>query len=165
MVNISFEVRWQSWCLNSRSQKDPVGLLEYRNKKCASVPKMNFRRCSICVQFTREPARAFLQITGIPANHYEPFQILQYQEGQFYRRHHDSPDANGENPAGHRILTFFFYLNDVEEGGETMFTDLNVSISPKKVRLRCQGCAGISRREHFQMRIRRSSFFPCRVEP
>ena len=53
-------------------------------------------------------------MTGIPQNNYESFQILQYDEGQFYRKHHDSSQQNAKKPAGHRILTFFLYLNDVE---------------------------------------------------
>lgn len=36
---------------------------------------------------------------------------------------------------GPRILTFFLYLNDVEEGGETVFTNLkNVTVKPRKGR-------------------------------
>lgn len=74
------------------------------------------------------------EVTGIPQNKYESFQILQYQEGEFYKRHHDSSNANNAKAAGHRILTFFLYLNDVDEGGETRFTNLDISIAPKKGR-------------------------------
>ena len=35
---------------------------------------------------------------------------------------------------GPRILTFFLYLSDVEEGGETSFPNLGLSIKPKKGR-------------------------------
>ncbi len=35
---------------------------------------------------------------------------------------------------GPRILTFFLYLSDVEEGGETSFPQLGISIKPKKGR-------------------------------
>jgi hypothetical protein len=35
-------------------------------------------------------------------------------------------------PAGPRILTFFLYLSDVEEGGETSFPYLDIAIKPKK---------------------------------
>ena len=52
---------------------------------------------------------------------------------KFYRRHHDSSDGKSNKPAGHRILTFFLYLNDVEEGGETRFTTLDIDVKPKKV--------------------------------
>lgn len=73
------------------------------------------------------------EVTSVPQNNYESFQILQYNEGQFYRNHHDSSQGNSMKTAGHRILTFFLYLNDVEEGGETRFTHLDISVKPKKV--------------------------------
>ena len=58
--------------------------------------------------------------------------------------HHDeSGDMHGNkfDPPGPRILTFFLYLNDVEEGGETRFTDIfgdeskiHLDVKPKKGR-------------------------------
>ena len=35
-------------------------------------------------------------------------------------------------PAGPRILTFFLYLSNVDEGGETHFPKLNISVTPEK---------------------------------
>jgi len=71
-----------------------------------------------------------VDVTGIPRVNYESFQVLQYQKGQFYRVHHD--DSGGDtNAAGPRILTFFLYLSDVEEGGETDFPNIGVRASPK----------------------------------
>jgi prolyl 4-hydroxylase len=32
------------------------------------------------------------------------------------------------------VLTFFLYLSDVEEGGETVFTELGIKVKPKKGR-------------------------------
>jgi prolyl 4-hydroxylase len=69
-------------------------------------------------------------VTHIPKSHYESFQILQYSHNQFYRSHHDSSDTN-KSPSGHRILTFFLYLSEVEEGGETHFNRLGISVKPK----------------------------------
>ena len=37
-----------------------------------------------------------------------------------------------EMPSGPRVLTFFMYLSDVEEGGETHFPLLNISVKPRK---------------------------------
>eukprot|EP00466_Bigelowiella_natans_P011006 jgi/Bigna1/81532/fgenesh1_pg.81_\ len=71
-----------------------------------------------------------VDVTAIPRENYESFQVLQYQKGQFYHVHHD--DSGGDNnAAGPRILTFFLYLSDVEEGGETDFPNINVRASPK----------------------------------
>ncbi|RYH18250.1 2OG-Fe(II) oxygenase [archaeon] len=33
---------------------------------------------------------------------------------------------------GPRILTFFLYLSDVEEGGETSFPNLNIKVKPAR---------------------------------
>lgn len=72
------------------------------------------------------------RVTGIPQTNYESFQILQYHKNQFYRMHHDSSAGKDESPAGHRILTFFLYLSDVEEGGATRFSNLGLDVTPKK---------------------------------
>eukprot|EP00934_Nitzschia_sp_Nitz4_P002205 Nitzschia sp. Nitz4//scaffold313_size41840//31735//33102//NITZ4_007439-RA/size41840-processed-gene-0.14-mRNA-1//-1//CDS//3329547439//2205//frame0 len=74
------------------------------------------------------------QVTKIPRSHFESFQILEYGHNQFYRRHHDSSNGKDDTPPGHRILTFFLYLTDVEEGGETYFNQLDLAVSPKKGR-------------------------------
>lgn len=71
------------------------------------------------------------KVTSIPQGNYESFQILKYNEGQFYRSHHDSSSSKGASIVGHRVLTFFLYLNDVEEGGETGFTNLGIDVKPK----------------------------------
>jgi prolyl 4-hydroxylase len=74
-------------------------------------------------------------VTRIPSDQYEDFQILKYLEGQYYRSHHDYIQHQKDRAAGPRILTFFLYLSDVEEGGETNFPLLdNLSIHPKKGR-------------------------------
>jgi len=73
-------------------------------------------------------------VTGVPRVNYESYQILQYNKDQFYRMHHDSSGGKDDTMAGHRILTFFLYLSDVEEGGATRFSKLELDIRPKKGR-------------------------------
>jgi prolyl 4-hydroxylase len=68
----------------------------------------------------------------IPRYHYEPIQLLKYNVGESYVPHHDYSFQELSLPCGPRVLTFFLYLSDVEEGGETRFADLNVTIIPKK---------------------------------
>jgi len=70
---------------------------------------------------------------GVPQDNYESFQLLQYEPGQFYKEHHDMGLSDPEtDPAGPRILTFFFYISDVEQGGETEFRKLGLKVSPRK---------------------------------
>jgi prolyl 4-hydroxylase len=73
------------------------------------------------------------KITNVPKTNYESFQILEYTNDQFYRSHHDSSGVD-KSVSGHRILTFFLYLTDVEEGGETMFNKLDLKVKPKRGR-------------------------------
>jgi len=72
-------------------------------------------------------------LTLIPEENAEHLQVLRYEEGQFYRRHHDqnSPVTSAWGP---RLYTFFMYLNDVEQGGETHFPLLNISVKPRRGR-------------------------------
>jgi prolyl 4-hydroxylase len=70
-------------------------------------------------------------ITTVPQANYESFQILRYEPNQYYRAHHDTGSDEDQLPCGMRILTFFLYLSDVEEGGETAFPLLNLKVQPK----------------------------------
>lgn len=71
-------------------------------------------------------------ITGIPKTNYESLQLVRYEVGQYYKEHHDYSDTMHDTYAGHRILTFFMYLNHVEEGGGTKFKELNYIAQPKR---------------------------------
>lgn len=71
-----------------------------------------------------------MNITGIPTANAEYFQILKYEKDQFYKVHHDQQTAHW-TPQGVRVLTFFVYLSDVEEGGGTKFNDLGLVVKPK----------------------------------
>jgi len=61
------------------------------------------------------------KVTQIPTENYESFQVLRYQLGQEYRAHHDMSRTDNRLACGPRVYTFFLYLSDVEEGGETEF--------------------------------------------
>jgi prolyl 4-hydroxylase len=49
-----------------------------------------------------------------------------------YGVHHDFGNEDRKLACGPRILTFFLYLSDVEEGGETAFPYLGLAVKPKK---------------------------------
>lgn len=72
------------------------------------------------------------RVTGVPQDHYESLQLLRYDLDQYYREHHDASPNGKLETAGPRILTFFLYINDVEEGGETDFPRINKRVTPKK---------------------------------
>mmetsp|Transcript_15187 Transcript_15187/g.32955 ORF Transcript_15187/g.32955 Transcript_15187/m.32955 type:complete len:526 (-) Transcript_15187:286-1863(-) len=62
----------------------------------------------------------------------EHLQLLRYEPGQYYKKHHDYIEYQQDLPSGVRMLTLFLYLNDVEEGGGTGFPLLDITVQPKK---------------------------------
>jgi prolyl 4-hydroxylase len=75
------------------------------------------------------------EITHIPETNSEYLQLLKYDVGQYYRRHHDFIDFGNDRQPGVRLLTVFLYLNDVEAGGGTNFPILNITVMPKRGRV------------------------------
>jgi prolyl 4-hydroxylase len=64
---------------------------------------------------------------------FEEFRMKRYrpEENERFDLHTDV----GDHRSAKRFLAFFFYLNDVEDGGETVFPTLDISIKPKAGRL------------------------------
>jgi len=71
-------------------------------------------------------------VTTVPHGNYESLQILKYTAGQYYKEHHDFIQHQVGRQCGPRVLTFFLYLSDVEEGGGTGFGPLGIEVQPKK---------------------------------
>lgn len=76
-------------------------------------------------------------LTGVPVDHGEPLQVLHYRVDDEYRPHHDyfDPASPGSQEhvrhGGQRIATMVVYLNAVEEGGDTGFPELELSVRPQ----------------------------------
>ena len=88
---------------------------------------------------TQRVIKRMVNATGIPDSYAEHLQLLSYVPGQYYKEHHDFSEDTAFKIDGPRVLTFFLYLNDVEEGGATRLTDLTgddggifMDIQPKK---------------------------------
>ena len=84
-------------------------------------------------------------LTRLPIAHVEQIQVLRYLTNQHYAAHHDFFDP-GDYGAGagsyskerglasNRLATDFFYLNDVEVGGETAFPRAGGGEQPRDFR-------------------------------
>lgn len=74
-------------------------------------------------------------LLGLDKNLAEQTQVQKYDVGQQFKEHNDAfyvgLDDYYLKDKGQRSWTVMVYLNDVQEGGETVFTGLNESISPK----------------------------------
>lgn len=76
--------------------------------------------------------RRIASIMNIPVEHGEGLHILNYTVGQEYKAHYDFFAEHSAAANNNRISTLVMYLNDVEEGGETFFPKLNITVSPRK---------------------------------
>ncbi|WP_255987597.1 2OG-Fe(II) oxygenase [Chitinolyticbacter albus] len=78
------------------------------------------------------------QLMQWPVEKGEGIQILNYQVGGEYKPHYDyfPPQDQGSHVhlknGGQRVSTLIMYLNDVEDGGETIFPELGLSVTPRK---------------------------------
>jgi hypothetical protein len=67
--------------------------------------------------------------TGVPLEGLEPTKVLHYAAGEQYARHVDYLEPSSLQASereGQRIVSFFVYLNDEYEGGETDFPDIGI---------------------------------------
>lgn len=86
---------------------------------------------------TRLEAR-ISRLMNWPVENGEGLQILRYGVGGEYRPHFDyfPPSDPGSathlSRGGQRVSTLVVYLNDVDEGGETIFPDAGIAVAPRK---------------------------------
>lgn len=75
-------------------------------------------------------AQQYAEENGMGFSHMEPISMLEYlADDGFYKPHTDF------GPTMPRAISAVLYLNDVEEGGETYFNELDLSIQPMEGRL------------------------------
>ena len=73
------------------------------------------------------------KITNKTDNNLEKIQLVYYPVGGYFKSHYDATKNTKMNTyVTSREYTLLIYLNDVEEGGETVFPKLNLEIKPKK---------------------------------
>lgn len=80
-------------------------------------------------------------LVGIPVRHAESLQVIHYGETQEYKPHFDAYDMNTEKGrqrterGGQRLVTALMYLNEVEDGGGTIFPKLDLEVEAKPGRM------------------------------
>lgn len=100
---------------------DKAGHSEISEVRTSSGMFLNRGHDKIIADIERRIARWTL----LPVNYGEGFQVLRYTKEQKYDGHYDYffDDVSITN-GGNRYATVLIYLNDVEEGGETVFPNI-----------------------------------------
>lgn len=79
----------------------------------------------------------FAELLRWPVEHAEGLQVLRYQVGGEYKPHFDYFPVTNAGSAQHlaqggqRIASLVIYLNEVQDGGETIFPELGLSVVPR----------------------------------
>lgn len=82
--------------------------------------------------------RRLATLLNWPLENAEGLQILHYGTGGEYKPHYDyfPPEDPGSavhmQQGGQRVATLIMYLNDVEDGGETIFPNIDLNVCPRK---------------------------------
>jgi len=78
-------------------------------------------------------------LVGIPVEHCEEPVLVRYLTDQKYDSHYDSMDLSlGDKyqffmkSGGNRVMTAILYLNQVEQGGDTYFSNLDLRVTPRQ---------------------------------
>ncbi|HUH56093.1 MAG TPA: 2OG-Fe(II) oxygenase [Rhodanobacter sp.] len=88
--------------------------------------------------FIAQLDRRIAELMNCPVENGEGLQVLHYGEGGEYQPHFDyfSPGDPGSEAqmvvGGQRVSTLLIYLNDVAQGGATVFPTLGLRVLPKK---------------------------------
>ena len=118
---------------NSRSQvagygNEPSVVMESRTSSTSNLYDEDLMVKKINKRISKE-----LQM---PLENGETMQGQLYEVGQEFRHHNDYFIGDGYTnhclSSGQRVYTFMIYLNDVEEGGETDFSQIGRSFKPTK---------------------------------
>lgn len=91
---------------------------------------------------TKQIGEKIAKEVGMPLENAESFQVIYYDKDGEYRNHYDSWVHDGSEKTmrcmrfgGARMKTALCYLNNVESGGGTKMTKMNISIPPEKGKL------------------------------
>jgi prolyl 4-hydroxylase len=88
--------------------------------------------------FVKRIEQRLASLIGMPVDNGEGLQILHYGVGAEYQPHYDFflPESSGSAvhvaKGGQRVITIIMYLNDVDEGGETIFPEIDFAVAPRK---------------------------------
>merc|ERR1719235_2729624 len=130
-----------------------------QTKELAQKKKHNEFRTSVQAWLNARPGKSaalvkmlderVANLTRVPVSHQEQTQILRYEPGQYYHGHMDWTELELYQGQEHiwknahygwkdRMITVFWYLTDVQEGGETIFPKQGQPVCPNFQR----GCEG-----------------------
>ncbi len=114
------------------TQLEASAWTELNVSKVADAPMLDFFRAQVTRYLERYNSEVNLTLPIPPRDRIEHLRIKRYtsDSGDQFQPHFDAIDYTSN-----RYLVFIWYLNDVDEGGETEFPDLGLRVQAKAGRL------------------------------
>ena len=118
----------------SRTVDDISGKAEFHENRTSDGTFFKINETPFIARIDRRVS----ELMQLPVVNGEGLQILHYQKDGEYKPHFDyfPPEKAGSQVhvahGGQRVATLVLYLNNVEEGGETIFPEINLKVTPKQ---------------------------------
>ncbi|ETO25077.1 hypothetical protein RFI_12067 [Reticulomyxa filosa] len=134
----------QSWCEKDCDKDDATDKILSQMEEIVRIPRENFEQLQVLQYEVGQYYNTHHDfIDGLYVVHGSLLFFVLFVDFTLFSSNDDGCQSNmmkqintnevqWDMICGPRILTFFIYLNDVEEGGETAFPHLSLSVKPKK---------------------------------
>lgn len=131
IMDSSRDVDWEYWDRGGRPQFHQFNVTEYAQDNPDSIWGKIHNRL---IEAIKDASERYMEDTDCksawPAeNALEQIRLKKYvaEDDDRFDPHVDV----GDHSSARRFLALFFYLNDVDEGGETWFTKMGIKVKPK----------------------------------
>jgi prolyl 4-hydroxylase len=121
-VNLANKAFQESEVSNSDGTQ---GISDYRKSKQVWLKEHDSEICRKITNISK-------LFTGCPEKNMEDLQVVEYDTSGYFKEHYDPETTYDGSNIKDRAYTLIFYLNNVEEGGETYFKNIDTKVSPKK---------------------------------
>jgi hypothetical protein len=130
----SFELLKRFHVLNGATRRQELAQSAWTELDLGPLSDQAFRSMLLgnMLEYLERYNQALSLTIKVPSTHKTSEWIVKRYRpgGERFQPHFDSV-----GPVANRYLVFLWYLNEVSEGGETAFVDLNLSVAPKAGRL------------------------------
>lgn len=130
IMESSRDVEWEYWDRGGRPQFHQFNVTDYAQNNPDSIWGKIHNRL---IETVKDVSEQYMEDTDSRAawpaeNALEQLRLKKYiaEDDDRFDPHVDV----GDHASARRFLALFFYLNDVDEGGETWFTKLNMKVKP-----------------------------------
>jgi len=131
IMDMQRDIDYEYWDRQGRPQFHQFNVTEYAEKNTESKWVKVHNRL---IEAIKEVSNRYMEEVGCSENWPHENALEQIRLKKYVAADEDRFDPHvdvGDHSSARRFLALFFYLNDVDKGGETWFTKLGMKVKPK----------------------------------